>query len=81
MHMVWANFCFDYSPPFLLHNILLEAKAVCGHTFIAGGLFKDCYKKSHLLNCKCDTSVNIMSPTQLQDGTTYGSNNIIYEVN
>ena len=30
-------------------------------------------KKSHLLNCKCDTFVNITSPTQLQDGTTYDS--------
>ena len=35
-------------------------------------------KKSHLLNCKCDTFVNITSPTQLQDGTTYDSINIIH---
>ena len=70
------------SLPFLLHNILLEDKAVCGHTFIAGGLFKDCYtKKTHLLNCKRDTSVNITSPAQFQDGITYDSNNIGYEVN
>ena len=34
--------------------------------------------KSHLLNCKCDTFVNITSPTQLQDGTTYDSINIIH---
>ena len=37
-------------------------------------------KKSHLLNCKCDTFVNITSPTQLQDGTTYDSNNIIHHI-
>lgn len=37
-------------------------------------------QKSHLLNCKCDTSVNITSPTQLQDGTTYDSNNIIHQI-
>ena len=35
-------------------------------------------QKSHLLNCKCDTFVNITSPTQLQDGTTYDSINIIH---
>lgn len=37
-------------------------------------------QKSHLLNCKCDTFVNITSPTQLQDGTTYDSNNIIHHI-
>ena len=37
-------------------------------------------RKSHLLNCKCDTFVNIASPTQLQDGTTYDSNNIIHHI-
>ena len=37
-------------------------------------------KKSHLLNCKCDMFVNITSPTQLQDGTTYDSNNIIHHI-
>ena len=36
--------------------------------------------KSHLLNCKCDIFVNITSPTQLQDGTTYDSNNIIHHI-
>ena len=38
------------------------------------------YKKSHLLNCKCDIFVNITSPTQLQDGTTYDSINIIHHI-
>lgn len=37
-------------------------------------------KKSHLLNCKCDTFVNITSPTQLQDGTTYDFSNIIHHI-
>lgn len=32
------------------------------------------------LNCRCDTSVNITSPTQLQDGTTYDSTNIIHHI-
>lgn len=31
-------------------------------------------------NCKCDTFVNITSPTQLQDGTTYDSNNIRHHI-
>ena len=35
-------------------------------------------KKSHLLNCKCDMFVNITSLTQLQDGTTYDSINVIH---
>ena len=33
-----------------------------------------------MLNCKCDTFVNITSPTQLQDGTTYDSNSIIHHI-
>lgn len=37
-------------------------------------------QKSHLLNCRCDTFVNITSPTQLQDGTTYDSDNIIHHI-
>lgn len=37
-------------------------------------------QKSHPLNCRCDTFVNITSPTQLQDGTTYDSNNIIHYI-
>ena len=46
----------------------------------------DCLKvnidntKSHLLNCRCDTFANITSPTQLQDGTTYDSTNIIHHI-
>lgn len=42
-------------------------------------IYKD-KEKSHLLNCKCDTFVNITSPTQLQDGTTYDSSNIIHHI-
>lgn len=37
-------------------------------------------QKSHLLNCKCDTFVNITSPTQLQDGTTYDSISIMHQI-
>ena len=31
---------------------MLEAKAVCGHTCIAGGLFKDCYTIKSLVNTR-----------------------------
>lgn len=34
-------------------------------------------KKIAPAKLRCDTFVNITSPTQLQDGTTYDSNNII----
>jgi hypothetical protein len=44
------------------------------------GDYKEKYEKSHPLNCECDTFVNITSPTQLQDGTTYDSNNIIHNI-
>ncbi len=37
-------------------------------------------EKTHLLNCRCDTFVNITSPMQLQDGTTYDSNNIMHHI-
>lgn len=43
-------------------------------------LFVGKYIKSHPLNCRCDTFVNITSPTQLQDGTTYDSINIIHRI-
>ena len=46
--------------------------------FKGGNLKK--LQKSHPLNCRCDTFVNITSPTQLQDGTTYDSNNIIHHI-
>lgn len=39
-----------------------------------------CFESLTLLNCKCDTFVYITSPTQLQDGTTYDSNNIIHHI-
>ena len=55
---------------------------VCKEVVREGNLFfvpdKKINKKSHLLNCKCDTFVNITSPTQLQDGTTYDSINITH---
>ena len=53
---------------------------VCKEVVRKDSLFVYLYDKqeSHLLNCKCDTFVNITSPTQLQDGTTYDSIDIIY---
>ncbi len=45
-----------------------------------GGMIPEYIQKSHPLNCRCDTFVNITSPTQLQDGTTYDSNNIIHHI-
>ena len=55
---------------------------VCKEVVRKDSLFVYLYDKqeSHLLNCKCDTFVNITSPTQLQDGTTYDSNNIIHHI-
>lgn len=43
-------------------------------------LHKWIVEKSHLLNCRCDTLVYITSPTQLQDGTTYDSSNVIHHI-